>query len=36
LRSKWAVGKARGGRIPHHFTRGFQEFLGEGLLPGTR
>ena len=20
LRSKWAVGKARGGRIPHHFT----------------
>jgi hypothetical protein len=20
LRSKWAAGKARGGRIPHHFT----------------
>src|SRR3984893_11849385 len=22
LRSKWAVGKARGGRIPHHFYTG--------------
>jgi hypothetical protein len=32
LRSKWAVGKARGGRIPHHFLYCWYSFsLGRHL-----